>query len=103
MDEDEISNPPFFIAANTTAKFYMRSPLLPVDMDLLSVLPHMHQLGCSFRAYAITPGGDLVPLVQVRRWNFRRQTTYQFEGLLRLPKGSVVYAEAEYDNSVQTR
>ena len=100
LDEDEISNPPFFIAANTTAKFYMRSPLLPVDMDLLSVLPHMHQLGRSFRAYAITLAGEVVPLVQVHRWNFNWQTTYQFEGLLRLPKGSVVYAEAEYDNTV---
>ena len=99
LDEDENSNPPFFIAANTTGKFYMRSPLLPVDMDLLSVLPHMHQLGRSFRAYAITPDGRVVPLVQVLRWNFNWQTTYQFERGLRLPKGSVVYAEAEYDNT----
>jgi len=99
LDEDEISNPPFHLSANSTAKFYMRSPLLPVNMELLSVLPHMHKLGRSFRAYAITPTGQVVPLVQVLRWNFNWQTTYQFKRGLRLLKGSVVYAEAEYDNT----
>lgn len=100
LGENWITNLPFFLPANTTNTFYMRSPLTPVRFRLLSVLPHMHKLGKSFKAYAITPAGDLVPLVKIDRWDFNWQTTYQFEQPLDLPKGSVIYAEGVYDNTV---
>lgn len=101
LDEDEITNGPFFLPANTTSQFFMRSPLLPFDVELLSVLPHMHQLGRSFKAYAITPEGDIVPLIDIPRWNFNWQSTYQFHSGCILPKGTVIYAEATYDNTLQ--
>jgi hypothetical protein len=99
LDEDWITNPPFWLPANNTATFYMRSPKVPVDLKLLSVLPHMHKLGRSFKTWAITPKGDIVPLLKIDRWNFNWQTTYQFKAGTVLPKGSVVYAEALYDNT----
>lgn len=99
LGENWITNLPFFLPANTVNTFYMRSPMTPVHFRLLSVLPHMHKLGKSFKAYAITPDGDLVPLVKIDRWDFNWQTTYQFVQPLDLPKGSVIYAEAVFDNT----
>lgn len=72
----------------------MRSPVLPVDLSLLSVLPHMHLLGKSFKSFAITPDGDMIPLIHIPDWDFNWQQTYQFNNLLKIPRGSVIYAEA---------
>jgi len=98
LGENWVTNQPFFIPADTLIRFYMRSPLVPADLHLISVLPHMHKLGKTFKSYAITPSGDLIPLIKIDRWDFNWQTTYQFNGSLTLPKGSVIYAEATYDN-----
>jgi Copper type II ascorbate-dependent monooxygenase, C-terminal domain len=99
LDEQWITNQPFALPANRISKFYMRSPVIPTDIYLFSALPHMHKLGKNFKSYAITPAGDLIPLIKIDRWDFNWQTTYQFKTLLKIPKGSVVYAEAEYDNT----
>jgi Copper type II ascorbate-dependent monooxygenase, C-terminal domain len=99
LDEKSISNPPFLIEENKTAKYYMRSPLLPFDISLISVLPHMHLLGKSIKVYAISPGGDVLPVINIPNWNFNWQMSYVFPSFLKLPKGSVVYAEALYDNT----
>ncbi|HND88800.1 MAG TPA: hypothetical protein PK971_10760, partial [Saprospiraceae bacterium] len=101
LDEDDITNGPFFLPAHAKSQFFMRSPLLPFDMELLSVLPHMHKLGKSFRSFAITPKGEMVPLIDIPRWNFNWQATYQFKPGCVLPKGTVIYAEATYDNTVE--
>lgn len=99
LDEHWVTNQPFQIPANQVVRFYMRSPLIPVDISLINVLPHMHLLGKSFKAYAITPQGEIINLIKIDDWNFNWQMTYQFEHLIKLPKGSVVYAEAVYDNT----
>jgi hypothetical protein len=99
LRENDIVNQPFFLPAATEAKFYMRSEPLEKPIEVISVLPHMHTLGKTFRAFAITPDGDLVPLVKIDDWDFNWQSTYVFEDLLLIPSGSVVYAEATYDNT----
>jgi hypothetical protein len=99
MDEQTVVNEPFEIVADTVIKFYMRSPIIPYDISLLSVLPHMHLLGKNFKAYAISPEGDLIPLVKIDDWNFNWQMNYQFKNLLKIPAGSVIFAEAEFDNT----
>jgi hypothetical protein len=99
LDENWVSNQPFFIPKDTVIKFYMRSPLLPTDLSLVSITPHMHVLGKNFKAYAITPDGDLVQLIKIDEWDFEWQMTYQFASEVKLPKGSVIYAEADYDNT----
>jgi hypothetical protein len=99
LDENWIFNQPFKIAADTVITYYMRSPIIPQDLSLVSVMPHMHLLGKSFKAYAITPEGDLIPLIHIPAWDFNWQRNYQFKNLIKLPKGSVIYAEAVYDNT----
>ncbi|MEM8968548.1 MAG: hypothetical protein AAGE93_19175 [Bacteroidota bacterium] len=97
--ERNISNLPFLIPANGKKTFYLRSKVLEAPIDIISVLPHMHFLGKSFRSFAIAPGGEVIPLVKINNWDFNWQTTYLYEELLRIPKGSVIYAEATYDNT----
>ena len=99
LDENWISNQPFSIPKDTVIKFYVRSPMLPNDISLISITPHMHFLGKSFRAYAITPDGDLIDLIKIDAWDFNWQMTYQFDILKKIPRGSTVYAEATYDNT----
>lgn len=99
MTEELISNKPFRIPAEERKTFYMLSEPLPDDMALVTIMPHMHLLGKSFKAFSVTPGGDVVPLVHVPDWDFNWQMTYQFPASLTLPRGSVIYANAEYDNT----
>lgn len=99
LDENWITNPPFIVTAGQVVKFYMRSPMAPHDISLINVMPHMHLLGKSFKAYAITPAGKIINLVNIPDWKFNWQMTYAFKKLIKLPKGSVVYAEAVYDNT----
>jgi hypothetical protein len=77
----------------------MRSPQLQDSISLISIMPHMHLLGKTFKSYAITPDGNILPLVNVPHWDFNWQTTYQFSKFTLLPKGTVIYAEATYDNT----
>ncbi|MFZ9661245.1 MAG: c-type cytochrome, partial [Chitinophagaceae bacterium] len=90
--EDQISNLPFIIKANSKPVFYMRSAPMDEDMSLISIMPHMHLLGKSFRAYAVSPDGDAIPLVDVPDWDFNWQMTYAFKNYIKIPKGSIIYA-----------
>ncbi|MBM3441341.1 MAG: hypothetical protein FJX89_01445 [Bacteroidetes bacterium] len=99
MTEELISNKPFRIAAEERKTFYMLSEPLLEDISLVTIMPHMHLLGKSFKAFSVLPAGDVAPLVHVPDWDFNWQMTYQYPSLLSIPKGSVIYATAEYDNT----
>ena len=61
----------------------------------------MHLLGKNFKAFAITLKDAVINLIQINSLDFNWQMTYQFDKRLKIPKGSVTYAEAEYDNTRQ--
>jgi len=100
LRETDISNPPFIIPANSERTFYISSGILPQDISLLTIQPHAHLLAKSFRAFAITTDGDMIPLIKIDDWDFNWQMTYVFENLLVIPKGSVIIMEGVYDNTV---
>jgi hypothetical protein len=100
LTENNISNQPFELLPNKIATFYMRSAVLKDSISLISIMPHMHLLGQSFKSYAITPNGEVIPLVNVPKWDFNWQTTYTFNKFILLPKGSVIYGQAVYDNTL---
>lgn len=97
--EKDITNLPFEIPADTVITFYAKSVELPYELTMLSVQPHMHLLGKSLRSFAITPGGDLIPLLKISNWDFDWQMTYQFKEEQKIPFGSIIYAEVTYDNT----
>jgi hypothetical protein len=97
--EENITNPPFVIEANEKKTFYSNYGPIPVDISAIAILPHMHYLGKTFKAFAITPDGDVVMLVKIDDWDFNWQETYQFSKFLKIPKGSNIYVEASFDNT----
>lgn len=72
---------------------------IPDDISILTINPHMHLLGKSFKAYALTPKQDTIRLIHIPRWDFRWQYFYTFPTMLKIPAGSVIYVEAEFDNT----
>jgi hypothetical protein len=97
--EESITNPPFEIPANEKKTFYASFGPLPITIEVLAVLPHMHYIGKNFRAFAVTPDGDMVPLIRINDWDFRWQDTYQFKEPQVIPAGSVILLEALFDNT----
>lgn len=72
---------------------------VPQDVSLLTINPHMHLIGRSFKAWATTPSGEEIPLISIPKWDFRWQYFYTFKQMLKIPKGSVIHAEGVYDNT----
>lgn len=90
---------PLFIPANTVRTFHARYQIPPVNVTTLSVAPHMHVVGKSVKAYAVTPSFDTIPLINIPKWDFHWQGAYNFRQPLRIPANSWLYAEAVYDNT----
>jgi hypothetical protein len=98
LKESDIKNQPFFIERERAPVFYMDYPIYR-DISLISIMPHMHFIGKSFLAYAITLEGDKIPLIKIDNWDFNWQTMYQFKKLVKIPAGSRILVEAKFDNS----
>ncbi|MBX2914873.1 MAG: hypothetical protein KF856_06325 [Cyclobacteriaceae bacterium] len=98
LKESDILNQPFFIEAERKPTFYMDYEVRK-DISLISIMPHMHFIGKSFLAYAITPTNEKIPLIKIDNWDFNWQTTYQFKNLLKIPAGSRIRVEAKFDNT----
>jgi hypothetical protein len=72
---------------------------LPVDVEAVGITPHMHLLGREMKVTAVKPGGEKVPLVWIKDWDFNWQGQYRYAKLIPLPKGTRLELEAYYDNS----
>ena len=92
--------PNLLIFPNTIKKVYSQY-IIPNDISLVTINPHMHLLGKSFKAYAVIPKGDTIPLIHIPNWDFNWQYFYTFPKLLKIPKGSLMIAEGVYDNTVR--
>jgi peroxiredoxin len=69
------------------------------DVLLLSLFPHMHLRGKSFRYELLHPGGEVEVLLDVPRFDFRWQHRYVLAEPRRLPAGTRLRCSAVYDNS----
>jgi hypothetical protein len=69
------------------------------DMQLVSLLPHMHLRGKAFRYEAVFPDGRREVLLDVPRYDFNWQNFYILAEPLRLPEGTEIHCTAAYDNS----
>jgi len=68
-------------------------------MSVLTINPHMHLLGQSFIAYAITPHHDTIPMIHIPKWDFRWQFFYTYKKVLVIPAGSRIHVEGTFDNT----
>lgn len=84
----------------TLTKRYPEAPgILPQDVSVMSIMPHMHILGRSIGSYAVTFLNDTIPFIQINDWDFNWQDFYYFKNLVKVPFGSAVYGHATYDNT----
>lgn len=90
--------PELVIPPDTIMKFITKYTL-PADISILTINPHMHLLGKSFWAYAITLKGDTIPLIKIKKWDFRWQYFYTFKKMVKVPQGATIYVEGVFDNT----
>jgi peroxiredoxin len=76
-----------------------RSRRFDADVLLLSMFPHMHLRGKSFRYEALYPDGRAEILLDVPHYDFNWQNRYELAQPKRLPAGTVLRCVAHYDNS----
>ena len=69
------------------------------DTTLHALMPHMHYRGKAYRFTARYPDGKEEILLDVPRYDFNWQNLYSLAEPKLLPKGTVVEAEAHFDNS----
>ena len=87
--------PPRDANYRTTAMLPERLP----ECELLSLSPHMHVRGKSFRYTLVYPDKRREILLDVPNYDFNWQTEYRLKEKMALPKGTKIFCEAVFDNS----
>ncbi len=72
---------------------------LPVDLQVLAVLPHAHYLCREMQGFATLPDGTKKWLLWIKHWDFNWQGDYRYEQPVFLPKGTTLSMRYTYDNS----
>jgi tetratricopeptide (TPR) repeat protein len=75
--------------------------MLPVDVDVLAIQPHAHNLARRMEASATLPDGSTRPLITIEDWDFRWQDVYRYAAPFLLPKGTTIAMRYVYDNSAR--
>jgi Flp pilus assembly protein TadD len=71
----------------------------PVDVDVIAVQPHAHNLARRMTATAALPDGSTRWLISIADWDFRWQDVYRYERAVMLPRGTTISMRFVYDNS----
>jgi len=90
--------PTLVIPPDTVMKFITKYTL-PFDISILTINPHMHLLGKSFLAYAVTLQNDTIPLIRIPKWDFRWQYFYTLKKKKKIPRGATIFVEGVFDNT----
>ncbi|MEO8025110.1 MAG: thiol-disulfide isomerase [Bryobacteraceae bacterium] len=69
------------------------------DIIVTSFMPHMHVRGKDYKYTVTYPDGRSEVVLDVPKYDFNWQLTYELEKPLHLPKGSRIDGVAHYDNS----
>jgi tetratricopeptide (TPR) repeat protein len=75
------------------------SYILPVDVEVLAVQPHAHNLARRMEVNATEPDGRTRWLMSIADWDFRWQDVYRYADPFVLPKGTTISMRYTYDNS----
>lgn len=92
-------NGPLSIPANQVKSFTARFNNSFAKVSVLAVAPHMHLIGKSISAFAVSPQNDTLPLIRINDWDFNWQGQYVFQKLQVIPTGWKAYGVATYDNT----
>jgi len=71
------------------------------DATLYALFPHMHFRGKAMKFTALYPDGKKEVVLNVPNYSFNWQRGYHFEEPLKFPARTVLFVDAEFDNSSQ--
>lgn len=92
-------NGPIYLPPNQT-KLYVESFNIPIPISVIAVAPHMHLIGRNMKVFAKNPTQeDTSHIIRIKDWNFNWQGQYMYRKPLILPQGTLLRAEAFYDNT----
>jgi hypothetical protein len=94
-----LEDPDLIIPPHAAAHRVDRTWIADRDYLLLSMLPHMHLRGKSFRYTLEYPDGTSEVLLDVPAYDFNWQHRYELAEPKRIPAGSVIRCTAVFDNS----
>lgn len=90
---------PLFIPANTRQTFHETFFPVPFKVIVTGIAPHAHLICESMKAFATTPQGDTIPLIDIPHWDFEWQGFYQFKKPVVIPAFSTLHGVATYNNT----
>ena len=73
------------------------------NIEISGFMPHMHVRGKSFQYTVVYPDGRDEVVLNVPKYDFNWQLSYELKKPLMLPKGSRIDCVAHYDNSANNR
>lgn len=88
-----------YIPANQERTFTSNYLVPAVNITVLDVAAHMHLIGKSIKAWAVTPTNVTIPLIDIPQWDFHWQGFYDFRQPVKIPAGSMLFGTATYDNT----
>ena len=74
-------------------------PILPFNVHVWAIAPHMHLLGKSMKVETTSPTGVTRCLINIEDWDFNWQALYRYNQPIAIPALSSVQLRAVYDNS----
>lgn len=72
---------------------------LDEDIEMIAMSPHMHLRGKDFKVWAELPDGKELQILNVPKYDFNWQLTYEPAVPIVLPAGTKLRTRAHYDNS----
>jgi hypothetical protein len=96
---ESLLNFPLSIPANTTALFKQRYLNTAGDASVISVFPHMHKIGTSYKVFATNTQQDTIPYLHIPNWDFHWQGFYTFQSIQKLSLGETLWGVSTFDNT----
>jgi cytochrome c553 len=97
--QTSLTDGPLSIPAGSVRTFHEQFTLPAVNITTLSIAPHAHLVCKSLMAYAVTPVGDTIPLIDIPQWDFHWQGGHPFQKPIKIPASSTLYGVGVYDNT----
>jgi len=74
-----------------------------LDVNLYSLMPHMHYRGVAMEYKVVYPDGKSEVLLNVPAYSFNWQMSYRPETPIRIPAGSTIQVTGYFDNSTKNK
>lgn len=103
LNSGNMTDGPLVMPPNEITTFHQQAVPFNTDKSLISICPHMHLIGKSYKVWMVTPDNESVPLVYVDNWDYHWQFYYTYPFIQKIPAGSTFYSEVVYDNTATSQ